>query len=107
MSIDSALIGSRIRKFRKKAKLTQEKLAELMEVTPGYISQIELAKSAPNLETLAKLCAILDCDLYYVISGAIISENNYLMSEFDEKFLLLSDDHRQIVIDLIDVLLKH
>lgn len=107
MSIDFVLIGSRIRKFRKKAKLTQEKLAELMEVTPGYISQLETAKSVPKLETLAKISTILDCDIGYIVSGAVKNEDNYLMGEFSEKFLLLSEDHRQIVLDLMDVLLKH
>ena len=46
------LLGARIREVRKGAKLSQEQLAEKVDVDPRYISRIELGKCFPSLETL-------------------------------------------------------
>ena len=41
MSIDYKLIGSRIKSERIRQKITQEKLAESLDVSVGYVSQLE------------------------------------------------------------------
>ncbi|MDE6469462.1 MAG: helix-turn-helix domain-containing protein [Eubacterium sp.] len=69
MSIDYKLIGKRIQKSRKIADITQQKLAELMDVSVGYISQIERGITKPNLTTIDNICKHLKCDLNYIITG--------------------------------------
>ena len=41
MNVDYKLIGSRIKAERKKLGITQEVLAEKLDVSIGYVSQIE------------------------------------------------------------------
>jgi transcriptional regulator with XRE-family HTH domain len=48
-------LGKRIKRARKRRGLTQEKLAELVRVTPKYISYLEAAKYRPSLKLLYKL----------------------------------------------------
>ena len=38
------LIGSKFRYYRKKKKYTQEKLAELLDITPNHLHKIENGK---------------------------------------------------------------
>ncbi len=60
MEIDYAAIGKRVRRRRKKQHLTQEKLAELCNVSTQYISHIERAVSIPSTETVMKLALALE-----------------------------------------------
>ena len=53
MSIDYKLIGKRIKTKRQHIGLTQEKMAEHLLVSVGYVSQIERGISKPNLEMLS------------------------------------------------------
>ncbi|GAB6469993.1 hypothetical protein bcgnr5371_33520 [Bacillus cereus] len=48
---------------RKKSKLTQEKLANEMQVTKSTISNWENGYSNPNLEKAIRLSVILKCDI--------------------------------------------
>lgn len=65
------LLGKRIRELRKARHLTQEKLAELVEIGPANISYIETGRFAPSVETLAKLSEALGVYIYelYMFEG--------------------------------------
>lgn len=53
-------LGARIREERKKAKLTQEKLAEQVGLSVDYIGYIERGKQAPYLKTLERIAKALN-----------------------------------------------
>ena len=53
------MLGEELRKARKKAGLTQEKLAFEAGVDRTYISQLEHDKKSPTLEVLMRICAAL------------------------------------------------
>lgn len=50
-----AEIGDRIKSERKYQGLSQEKLAEMVNVTPHYIYEIERGLKAMSMETLANI----------------------------------------------------
>jgi transcriptional regulator with XRE-family HTH domain len=60
-------IGENIRKFRKKAGLTQEKLAEKANLHPVYISQVERAERAITIDSLLKITRALGIRLRDVV----------------------------------------
>ena len=53
-------MGQRIMLRRKSLRLTQEELAEKMDVSTQMISNLELGKKAIRPENLAKVCDVLD-----------------------------------------------
>lgn len=53
-------VGVVLRKYRKKAKLTQGKLASKLGVSLGFLSRIERGKSFPSIYNLIKIATILD-----------------------------------------------
>ena len=55
------LLGETVRAKRKKARLSQEQLAEKAELTRNYIGDIERAEKKITLETLAKIAKALKC----------------------------------------------
>ena len=106
MSIDFKLIGSRIKTTRKKAGKTQEWLAEQIDVSVGYISQIERGITKINLETLGEICTVLNGDIAYIISGTTKKQYAYLKNEIAENFSLLSERDKKLVASLIDSMVK-
>jgi transcriptional regulator with XRE-family HTH domain len=52
-------LGKKIRKLRRKNKLTQEQLAEKARVTPKYIQYIESAKRVPSLKLTYRIARVL------------------------------------------------
>ena len=57
-----ATLGARIRRERVALKLTQERLAELVDVNPRTIQKIEAGKLNILVTTLARIQAALNCD---------------------------------------------
>ena len=56
-------IGKQIRLYREKKGISQEELAEVMEVKNSTISKIEAGKFAITIDYLAKLAWYLDFDI--------------------------------------------
>jgi transcriptional regulator with XRE-family HTH domain len=63
MNTTKKLLGERIRELRKSRGLTQEQLAELIEVEQKHVSRLELGKSYPTIERLEKLADALKVPL--------------------------------------------
>jgi transcriptional regulator with XRE-family HTH domain len=55
-----AQFGNRLIELRKERKMTQDKLAELSELTRVYISGIEQGKRNVSLEVIVKLAEALE-----------------------------------------------
>lgn len=63
-------IGGRIKVYRKSMGISQEKLAEMIYVSPHYIYEIERGMKAMSLETLMSLSEALDLSTDYILFGA-------------------------------------
>ena len=55
-------LGSKIRILRKAAGLTQEQLAEMVDVSVNFIGYIERGQRAPSIHTLEQIAQGLDVD---------------------------------------------
>lgn len=54
------LLGKRLRELRKRKGINQEKLAELIDVDPTTMSNIENGKNYPSMINLENLLNVLD-----------------------------------------------
>ena len=71
MVLDYSLIGARIKKRRKYLKLTQEKVAERVEISPQHMSNIERAISIPSTEVIMRLAITLETTPDEFLVGAV------------------------------------
>jgi transcriptional regulator with XRE-family HTH domain len=55
--------GKRLRYFRRDRDLTQEQLAELVDLSVNFISMLEKGEAAPSFDTIAKLTNALNVDV--------------------------------------------
>ena len=72
---DLKKIGGRIVERRKELKLTQEQIAERMNVTIQMISNIERGNKAIKIDNLLKLCDILKTSTDYILTGKRINND--------------------------------
>lgn len=92
-------MGERILQRRKQLRLTQEALADRMEVSTQMISYVELGRKAIRPENLIKLCAALGVSADYILTGRVSAmENDRLL----EKLARLSPEEFRQVERIID-----
>ena len=63
------MIGKNIRNLRKESGMTQDELAEELNVTRQALSNWERGKTEPDIETLTKIAEILDVSVEELIYG--------------------------------------
>ncbi|MBQ2824057.1 MAG: helix-turn-helix transcriptional regulator [Oscillospiraceae bacterium] len=86
--MDLIKIGGRIKAYRKTIGISQEKLAEMINVSPHYIYEIERGMKSMSLETLINLSEALQLSADYILFGSTHNDNTSLseqLSKMDEK----------------------
>lgn len=73
---DKEFIGQIIKKYRVKNKFTQEKLAEMVDITNQHMSRIECGCYIPSLITFFRLVKVLKIDLREFGFNQTETENN-------------------------------
>ena len=84
MALDYNIIGERLKKARIENNLTQEELAEKLDVSIAFLSRIERGSSHISLKRLSQICDILGVTEGSILNGSSNNSNTYLASEFDD-----------------------
>ncbi len=79
------LLGKRIRELRKRKGINQEKLAELINVDPTTISNIENGKNYPSLINLENLLEVLGCSFIDAFDFEHKNSNKDLLVQINTK----------------------
>ena len=90
-------IGKFIAKLRKERGLTQEELAEQLDVSVAFLSRVERGNSKINLKRLNQICGLLDVSESYMLTGAANNESNYLEKEFAELLKKCSPEKQRLI----------
>ena len=69
-------LGNRIRLQRKNMNMTQEKLAEKLDISVKHLSEVERGISGLSLENLAKISIILEKSIDYLVKGCTSEIDN-------------------------------
>lgn len=101
--IDKTL-GTVFKEYRVKNKLTQEEIAEKLEISAKYISRIENGSGGVKTETLVNYINLLGISPNVIFEKLIKNSNLKLEIELSEKASHLSKDNIQFLIDIIDLL---
>lgn len=102
MDMNVKLIGKRIKHRREAAGLSQERLAEQMNLSKNHISSIERGKSTLTTKSLIDLCNILGGTPDYYLIGEITPETDSITSLIQR----LSPDEQKILHRLLEAYLK-
>ena len=106
MKTDYAFIGEQIKFWRQQRSLTQEQLAEKVELTPGFISLIETGKKRASLETLLSICSALNITTNDLLVGNQIIQSSDYNTEFSEMTVKLNESERHLVFEITKAVCK-
>ena len=104
MNIDYKLIGSRIKAERNKQGITQEVMAERLDVTVGYVSQVERGITKISLDLLGKISAILGCDIASLITNSAPGEDKYMLNDIMSEVRRLRARDKKIILSIIKMM---
>lgn len=107
--LDFKAIGMKIRERRKTLGITQEFIAEQLDVNPSHISNIECGRANPSLTALVKIANLLHCSVDYFIGKEYTYQNNSNQLEtLDEQILkklqYCNNDTKNKILKIIDII---
>lgn len=103
--MDMRAIGARIKAAREKAGMTQEELAEALEMSPTHISVIERGVKSPKLETFIRIANVLKVSSDMLLQDVVDCSSDGIVSEFSEEIARLPQKERERILNAIRALI--
>lgn len=95
-------IGIRIRLEREKLGLSREKFAELTDLSPFYIGQLERGERKMSIDTLANISSTLNISVDYLLYGSThYMENIVVLEAFDDIYKETINNELKELIDVL------
>ena len=107
MALDYSVIGHRLKNARIKKNITQEVLAEKMDVSVAFISRVERGLSHFNLKRLGEVCSILGVTEGEILNGTSSTSKQYLISEFNEIFEKASPEQQKLIYEIAKTIIEN
>ena len=105
--LDFVTIGKLIKEHRQSKGITQEFIANSLDVNPSHISNIERGRANPSLTALVKIANILECS----VDCFLREEYTFDMYKTDDldtvvmdKLSLYDSDKKEKLIKMMDIL---
>ena len=99
-------IGKMFQMYRLKNHLTQNEVAELTELEPRHISQIERGFSKGSIDTLIKLCNAYQISPDIILYDLLADETKNNVSIYEENFKKLSKKDKDTILHIINYFLS-
>lgn len=105
--MDKLTMGDRLKDARKRLNMTQEDLAERVDVTTFYIGEIERGTKTPSLDLFIKLIEVLDVSADYLLRDTVSTGNVYGDKRMARKLENLSPKQRAAIEAIIDTYIEY
>ena len=93
------LMGRNIKRLRRQNKMTQEQLAEMMNVSIQMVSNLERGNKAIRIDNLINLSQILDISTDYILTGKETTDD---IQALTARIAQLPDRDRKMVEMLVE-----
>jgi len=105
-NIDYHKLGKKIKAKRQESGYTQEKLAEICDISTGFLGHIESGTRAPSLETLYNIACALHSGIdYFLFDSAKESDN--VLEQIGSVVRSKSPDMYKRFVSTVKVLAEH
>ncbi len=98
-------IGERVRKIRKAHDISQEVLAEMVDVSTTHMSHIETGNTKPSFSVIVALAIALNVSIDYLVFGDERDEKPYYR-QIEEILCTCSPNNMRIILGQMDSLNK-
>ena len=107
MALDYKIIGNRIQTRRKSKGITQEKMAEDLDFSVGFISQLERGVTKPSLDSLDDIANYLDCSLSDILDDTGRRDTAFNQTNFNSMYELLSIRDQRLFYYMLETYVKN
>ena len=102
--MDMIVIGSKIKEARERAHLTQEELAEIIDISPTHMSVIERGVKTPKLDTFVKIVKALNLSADALLLDGMDQVNDSIVAELSVRLGRLTDENQNRILNAIRAL---
>lgn len=104
--MDRKSIGQRIQTYREAAGMSQDELAETLELSTIYISTIERGVRTPSLEVFVNIANALNVSADLLLVDVLRNGYKVKASLLSEKLETKSSEDRERVFNVIEAMVK-
>ncbi len=104
MNVDYIDIGQRIRKLRISKDITQEQLAEKVNVGTTHISHIETGNTIPSLKLFIAIINALDASADELLCESLVHAKGIFTGEIAEAVSDCTEEEIRIIADMVKCL---
>ena len=97
-------IGSRIKEAREQAHLTQEELAEIVDISPTHMSVIERGVKTPKLDTFVKIANALHLSADALLQDVVTPVTDSITAELSVRIGRLPQKEQTRILNAIRAL---
>lgn len=106
MALDYSIIGERLKKARVSRDLTQEQLAEKLDVSVAFLSRAERGNVKINLSRINQICDILDISMGDILTGTGSKSKDYLTEDFSNLLKNCPPEKIKLIYDIAKVIVN-
>ncbi len=105
-TLDKKILGKQLKQIRISRGMSQEKLSELVYLSPRQMSIIETGNSYPSLDTFVRIAEVLEFDINEFFNIRI-KEKDELRMCIVELIKATDTKHLNLIKDIIDAVEKN
>lgn len=98
------IFGQRVRYYRKSKSMSQERLAEICDLHPTYIGQLERGEKNASLETIMRICVGLGVSPETLFANLSADISETVPDKIYNMVMLLSEDKQKAAYEIIKIL---
>lgn len=105
--MDKKAIGERIQKYRIRAGYTQEQLAEILDLSSGFVAAMEHGVRLPSITSLIKISEALDVSADVILGVSRKSCEAPQFKYLDEEIAGLTVEAQNSIFSMMEVMIEY
>jgi len=102
--MDQIAIGARIKAAQDRVHLTQEQLAEIIDISPTHMSVIERGVKTPKLDTFVRIANALGVSTDALLQDVVVPVNDSIMAELSARIGRMPQKDQERILNAIRAL---
>lgn len=106
MTPDYYVIGRRIKQCRLDRKMTQEELADEINISVAFLSRVERGNAHLNLRRLTQIAEVLKVSPGYLLTGSNTTSKDYLKEDFKNILDKCNPEQQKLIYEISELVSK-
>lgn len=103
---DYSVIGRRIKESRLEQNMTQEDLADSIDISVAFLSRVETGKTHVNIKRLTQIAEVLKVSPGYLLTGSNTTSKEYLKEDFRNILDKCSPEQQKLIYEISELVSK-